>query len=61
MCGSITVSLDDVVVDQDRTFAEQYFKDLYDYLGIKKSMSTAVHPESDGQIKHINQVIESYL
>jgi len=52
---------EDVVSDRDGTFTGQYFTDLYDYLGIKKSMSTGFHPESDGQTERINQVIESYL
>jgi len=52
---------EDVVSDRDGTFTGQYFTDLYNYLGIRKSMSTAFHPESDGQTERINQVIESYL
>jgi len=52
---------EDVVSDRDGTFTGQYFTDSYDYLGIKKSMSTAFHPESDGQTERINQVIETYL
>jgi len=51
---------EDVVSDRDGTFTGQYFTDLYDYLGIKNSMSTAFHPESDGQTERIDQVIESY-
>ena len=47
--------------DRDTTFTGQYFTDLYEFLGIKRSMSTAYHPESDGQTEHINQVIEAYL
>jgi len=35
--------------------------DLYNYFGIKRSMSTAYHPQTDGQTECINQVIESYL
>jgi len=52
---------EDVVSDQDGTFTEQFFTDLYNYLGIKKSMSTTYHPQSDIQTETINQDIESYL
>ena len=52
---------EDVVSDRDGIFTEQFFTDLYNYLGIKRSMSTAYHPQSDGQTERINQVIESYL
>jgi hypothetical protein len=52
---------EDVVSDRDGTFTGQFFTDLYDYLGIKRSMSTAYHPQTDGQTERINQVIESYL
>jgi len=52
---------EDMVSDRDGTFTGQFFTDLYDYLGIKRSMSTAYHPQSDGQMERINQVIESYL
>jgi len=52
---------EDVVSDRDGTFTGQYSMDLYDNLGIKRSMSTAYHPQSDGQTEGINQVIESYL
>ena len=52
---------EDVVSDRDGTFTGQFFTDLYNYLGIKRSMSIAYHPQSDGQMERINQVIESYL
>jgi len=52
---------EDVVSDRDGTFTGQFFTDLYNNLGIKKSMSTPYHPQSDGQTESINQVIESYL
>lgn len=52
---------EDVVSDRDATFTDQFFTDLYDYLGIKGNMSTAYHPQTDGQTERINQVIESYL
>jgi len=52
---------EDVVSDRDTTFTGSFFTDLYDYLGIKRSMSTAYNPQTDGQTERINQVIESYL
>lgn len=52
---------ENVVSDRDRTFTGQYFTDLYKYLGIARSMSTAFHPQMDGQSERINQVIEEYL
>jgi len=52
---------EDVVSDRDSTFTGSFFMDLYNYLGIKRSMSTAYHPQTDGETERINQVIESYL
>jgi len=52
---------EDVVSVRDGTFTGQYFTDLYDYLGIKKSLNTTFHPESDGQTGQIYQDTESYL
>jgi len=49
---------EDVVSDRDSTFTGSFFTDLYNFLGIKRSMSTAYHPQTDGQTEHINQVIE---
>jgi len=52
---------EDVVSDRDTTFTGSFFMDLYNHLGTKRSMSTAYHPQTDGQTERINQVIESYL
>jgi len=52
---------EDVVSDRDTTFTGSFFTDLYNYLGIKRSMSTAYHTQTDGQTERINQIIESYL
>jgi hypothetical protein len=47
----------DVVSNRDSTLTCSFFMDLYNYLGTKGSMSTAYHPQTDGQTQHINQVI----
>jgi len=52
---------EDVVSDRNGTFMGQFFTDSYNDLGIKRSMSTAYHPQLDSQMERINQVIESYL
>ena len=40
---------EDIVSDRDPTFTGKYIANLYEYLGIKRSMSTAYHPQTDGQ------------
>jgi hypothetical protein len=35
--------------------------ELYKLLGIKLVMSTAYHPQTDGQMERVNQVLEGYL
>jgi len=52
---------EDVVSNQDETFTGQYFPHRYNYLGMKRSMSTAFHPQTEGQTERLNQVIEVYL
>jgi hypothetical protein len=52
---------EDVVSDRNSTITGSFFMDLYIYLGIKRSMSTAYHPQTDSQTERFNQVIESYL
>jgi len=38
---------EDVVSDRDTMFTGSFFTDLYNYLGIMRSMSTAYHPQTD--------------
>jgi len=51
----------DIVSDRDCTFTGIFFMDLNIYLRIECSLTAAYHPQTDGQTKRINQVIESYL
>jgi hypothetical protein len=36
-------------------------KEIHKMLGIKTSISTAYHPQSDGQTEQINQELEAYI
>ena len=38
-----------------------FMKELNDILGIKTKLSTAYHPQTDGQTERLNQEIEQYL
>ena len=51
----------DIVSDRDGVFTEHFIVDLYKFLRIKRSMSTAVHPQTDGQTEQMNQTIKHYL
>jgi hypothetical protein len=39
----------DVVPDRDAVFTGHFIADLYLFLGIKRSMLIALHPQTDGQ------------
>ena len=52
---------DKFISDRGPQFAAKAFQELLKLLGIKSSLSTAYHPQSDGATKHVNQEIEAYV
>jgi hypothetical protein len=42
-------------------FASNVFNGIFDAIGVKHRMSTAYHPQTDGQTKRYNQELEAYL
>ena len=52
---------DSVVSDRGLQFAVELTKELNRMLGIKTRLSTAFHPQTDGQTKRMNQELEQYL
>src|SRR4051812_14260459 len=52
---------DNIISDQGPQFASHFWKCLFKLLGTKISLSSAFHPESDGQTECTNQVLEQYL
>jgi hypothetical protein len=51
----------DIVTDRDSRFTSHFTKELLRLLGTKQCMSTAFHPQSDGQTERINRVMEDML
>ena len=52
---------DIIISDRDPHFAAALFQELGKMLGIKHKMSTAYHPQTDGETERVNQEIEVYL
>lgn len=50
-----------ITSDRDKLFTSNYWKTLIPLLGTKLRMSTAYHPETDGQTERTNQSLEQYL
>jgi len=50
-----------VVSDRGLVFASNFLGELYRLLGIKRKMSTAFHPQTDGQMEQLNREINQYL
>ena len=53
--------LESVVLDRGPQFAAKLTKELNRMLGIKMKLSTAFHPQTDGQTERMNQELEQYL
>lgn len=50
-----------IISDRGPQFASNFTKDLAKLLGVQLAISTAYHPQSDGQSERMNQEIEKYL
>jgi hypothetical protein len=51
----------DIVSDRDSRFTSEVWKEFLGLSGIRSRMSTAFHPQTDGQTERLNQTIEAYL
>ena len=53
--------LESIISDRGVQFAAGMMKELNNLLGIQMKLSTAYHPQTDGQTERINQELEQYL
>ena len=53
--------LDFVVSHQGSVFTSKFWSSLCYFLGIKRKLLSAFHPQIDGQTKRQNSTIEAYL
>jgi transposase InsO family protein len=51
----------DIVSDRGQQFTSHFTKRLLELCDIKSNLSTAYHPQSDGQTERTNQTLEQYL
>ena len=52
---------DSIVTDRGALFTSKFWSSLCYFLGIKRRLSTAFHPQTDGQTERQNSTIEAYL
>ena len=50
-----------VISDCGPQFASKVMQEIWNKLGVKSTMSTAFHPQTDGEMERVNQELEQYL
>ncbi len=53
--------LESIVTDRGSRFTSKFWSSLYYFLGIKRKLSTAFNPQTNGQAKRQNSMMEAYL
>jgi hypothetical protein len=53
--------MEQLISDRGPQFASKISQHIFKTLGIKSTLSTAYHPQTDGQTKRFNQELEQYL
>ena len=51
----------EIISDMDARFSGEFWESLCKMLGVKRRMSMAYHPQTDGQTERTNQVLEGNL
>ena len=52
---------DEIISDRGPQFVSKFWNSLLNALGTKAKLSSAFHPETDGQTERVNQILEQYL
>ena len=50
-----------ITCDRGPQFASELMKELCTRLGSQQSLSTTYHPQTDGQVEHLHQEMETFL
>jgi len=51
----------EIISDRGSVFTSKFWQQLLSQLQIKSNLSTAFHPQSDGQTERLNSILEQYL
>ena len=50
-----------IISDKDRIFTSRFWQELFKLSDTTLHMSSAYHPQTDGQTERLNQCVEGYL